>query len=205
MCNLYIAGPAPQHMRTRWEKQVRDAIEELDSQRIFPGNSGVTARLVDGEPEAGVMQWGFERDFANRPINNARDDKLKGGMWGKAFRERRCVIPVRWFVEWHQFERTPSGKKRILSFQNPDGGYLWMAGLWEDVNGKLNYSMITTSPNDLMTPIHNRMPAILAPDSIDAYLESHEPPFDLIAPYGGDMELKELAKSIDDPNEGMLF
>ena len=204
MCNLYSAGPAPHHSRSRWEKQVREAIEELESQRIFPGNNGVVARSVDGEPRAITMSWGFQREFANRPINNARDDKLEGRMWGKAFRESRCVIPVRWFVEWHQFERTASGKKRILSFREKEG-FLWMAGIWEEQENRNFYSMITTGPSKQIESIHNRMPAILPTECIEEYLSSEQPPFELIRPYEGPLEIRELEKSTDDPEETLLL
>lgn len=80
-----------------------------------------------------------------------------------------------------------------------------MAGLWEENQGRLCYSMITTRPNESMAPIHNRMPAILAPENIDSYLESHDPPVDLIAPYAGGIDVKELAKPTDDPGEELLF
>jgi putative SOS response-associated peptidase YedK len=43
------------------------------------------------------MRWGFHRDF-NPAINNARSDKLEGGMWKEAFHVRRCVIPMSLFL-----------------------------------------------------------------------------------------------------------
>jgi putative SOS response-associated peptidase YedK len=44
-----------------------------------------------------VMRWGFHRSF-NPSVNNARSNKLAGGMWAAAFRERRCVIPITPFL-----------------------------------------------------------------------------------------------------------
>ena len=48
-----------------------------------------------------LMRWGFHRSF-NPSINNAREDKLDGGIWRESFHERRCVIPMTTtFGRWH--------------------------------------------------------------------------------------------------------
>lgn len=114
-----------------------------------------------------LMRWGFHRSF-NLSINNARSDKLEGGMWKEAFRDRRCVIPMTLFYEWGP---GIGGRKQDHEFHDPDGDYLWTAGIWEE-HEELGpcYSMVTTNASPLMSPIHDRMPALLRPDQIQEFL-----------------------------------
>lgn len=72
------------------------AAAKLVSDLVRKSDPGVVVR-ANGTAE--VMRWGFPREF-NPAINNARSDKLEGGMWREAFRERRCVIPMSAFFEW---------------------------------------------------------------------------------------------------------
>jgi putative SOS response-associated peptidase YedK len=67
----------------------------------------------------------------------------------------------------------PGGKKLAYEFSAPGDNYLWIAGLWEP-HPDLGpcYSMITTDAPPIMAPIHERMPAVLASDEVDAYLRS---------------------------------
>lgn len=113
------------------------------------------------------MRWGFHREF-NPAINNARADKLEGGMWREAFHERRCVIPMSQFFEWGP---GTGGRKQAHEFHDPDGDYLFSAGIWEE-NKELGpcYTMVTTAAAPLMAPIHDRMPALLRPEEMAEFL-----------------------------------
>jgi putative SOS response-associated peptidase YedK len=91
-------------------------------------------------------------------------------MWAEAFRDRRCVIPASLFYEWGPGS---AGKKQAFEFRAPGDDYLWIAGVWEP-NADFGpcYSMVTTDAPPIMAPIHDRMPAVLAPEEIDAYLSA---------------------------------
>jgi putative SOS response-associated peptidase YedK len=78
-----------------------------------------------------LMRWGFRREF-NTAINNARSDKLEGGMWREAFHERRCVIPMTLFYEWSP---GVGGRKQANEFRDPDDDFLWAGDLWEGIRG----------------------------------------------------------------------
>ena len=91
-------------------------------------------------------------------------------------RKRRCLVPADGFYEW---QKTPEGKVphhiRLI-----DGAPFTMAGLWDcwkDPEGHLLYSftIITTAPNPLVQPIHNRMPAILPPQHREQWLDIEVP------------------------------
>lgn len=91
-------------------------------------------------------------------------------MWADAFRERRCAIPMSLFYEWGP---GTGGKKQAHEFLAPDDDYLWVAGIWEE-HAELGpcYSMITTIASPVMTPIHDRMPALLRPNEMPNFLNN---------------------------------
>jgi len=188
MCNLYDIGPGQNEDRVSWEKLVREAIGDLPKAfNIRPTNTGLVVLLRDDELQPELMRWGFARDF-NNSVTNARDDKLGGRMWNKAWREkRRCIIAMSAFYEWSG----PKGHKQTHAIEREDKRWLWTAGLWErngdDEIGHC-YTMVTTSANDDMQSIHDRMPAFLEVDEVEDYLTA-EDPMELIRPYEGSMHL----------------
>ena len=78
------------------------------------------------------------------------------------------MIPMTLFYEWGP---GVCGRKQAHQFHDPDDDYLWAAGVWEE-NPELGlcYSMITTASSPLMSPIHNRMRALLRPESMQEWL-----------------------------------
>jgi putative SOS response-associated peptidase YedK len=162
MCNTYVARPkrAAQGLAQR----VSEATARLASELVRKSDPGVVVR-ADGRVE--LMRWGFFREF-NPAINNARSEKLEGGMWKEAFHERRCVIPMTLFYEWGPGS---GGRKQAHEFHDPDCDYLWAAGIWEE-NQELGpcYTMVTTAASPLMSPIHDRMPALLRPEVMTEWL-----------------------------------
>ena len=91
-----------------------------------------------------------------------------GVLCREAFHERRCVIPMTWFYEWGP---GTGGRKQAHEVHDPDDDFLWAAGLWEE-NPDFGpcYSMVTTAASPLMSPIHDRMPALLKPEEMAEYL-----------------------------------
>ena len=106
-------------------------------------------------------------------IVNSREDKLDGRTWKKAFTESRGLIPAASFYEWVKRD----GQNVPLRFERPGDEWLLIAGIWEHSkeHGEC-FSMITTEPNDVLEPVHDRMPAVLADSQIAPYLagELHE-------------------------------
>jgi putative SOS response-associated peptidase YedK len=162
MCNTYIIRPKRGALGLA--QRVSEAAGKLSSAMVRKSDPGVVV-CPDGREQ--LMRWGFHREF-NAAINNARSDKLEGGMWREAFHERRCVIPMTLFYEWGP---DTGGRKQAHEFRAPGDDYLWVAGIWEE-NQELGscYSMITTAASPMMAPIHDRMPALLRPDELDEWL-----------------------------------
>jgi putative SOS response-associated peptidase YedK len=104
-----------------------------------------------------------------------------------AFKRRRCLIPASGFFEWQRM----GSQKQPMYIQLADGSLLALAGLWEtwhspDGSEIESCTIITTEPNELMAPIHNRMPVIVEPADYDLWLDPGERPengLHLLRPY----------------------
>lgn len=103
---------------------------------------------------------------------NARADSVASKpMFRAAFKSRRCIIPSSGFFEWKMVD----GKKQPYYITARDGGPLSFAGLWEarEESGEelLSCTIITTDANEVMAPIHNRMPVILGQYDLSSWLD----------------------------------
>jgi putative SOS response-associated peptidase YedK len=121
-----------------------------------------------------VPAWSREADPVRAPANARAEGLASRPMFREAFRRRRCLVPASGFYEW-QGRR---GSKQPYLFRAHDGSPLCFAGLWEtwrDPAGNRileTCAIITTSPNDVVRPIHDRMPALLAPEDCPRWLDS---------------------------------
>ncbi len=186
MCNLYDVGPRPAKLLHRWEQGIADLLGDITY--VAPGRTGIVVTGGGDEMRAQAMTWGFRRTFrtagkaVERRVNNSRDDKLDGRMWGKAFRERRCLIPTLRFYEWSG----PKGSKSKHAIgKGGEEAWFYIAGIWEESQGAPCYSMITTGAGEAMKGLHDRMPLVLADDSLQDYMDGVESAAALVAPYDG--------------------
>jgi putative SOS response-associated peptidase YedK len=125
------------------------------------------------------LRWGLLPAWTKEPATattpaNARAEGLAGRpMFRDAFRRRRCLVPASGFYEWSG----QSGRRQPYLYRLRDGAPLGFAGLWESWHGSgeepavETCAIITTPPNELIRPIHDRMPAILAAEDIERWLD----------------------------------
>jgi putative SOS response-associated peptidase YedK len=129
-----------------------------------------------------VPFWAKEAKVGNRMINARAETVATSGAFKRAFAKRRCLVPADGFYEW---QRVPGRKNKQPYFiHRPDGEPFAFAGLWEvwrpkddegaDEEGAeplRSTTIITTSANEEMARIHDRMPVILPPSAWDAWLD----------------------------------
>lgn len=106
-------------------------------------------------------------------MNNARGETVaEKPSFRAAFKRRRCLVPMAGFYEW---KTTPAGKiPHYFSMLNAE--QFAVAGIWERWKGSDSteidsFAIITTEANAIMAPVHDRMPAILLSEGIDAWLD----------------------------------
>jgi putative SOS response-associated peptidase YedK len=126
----------------------------------------------DGERRLAAAKWGF-RPFwtdASRAWINARAETAAASpAFGPALRGQRCVVPADAFYEW---DRSVTPRQPYAIGPATEGGMLALAGIWSQSRHEApTMAILTTRPNALVEPIHNRMPVILPPDLLDAWLD----------------------------------
>lgn len=159
---------------------------------IFP--EGVTPRyniaptqsvaVVTNNPDRNVeyFRWGLVPSWAkdpaigNRMINARSETITEKPSFRAAFRRRRCLILADGFYEWKKEARTRN--KTPMYIQLATGKPFAFAGLWEfwqpDTTPLLSCTILTTTPNALISPIHNRMPVILPEEKYELWLTADE-------------------------------
>jgi putative SOS response-associated peptidase YedK len=199
MCGRITATFEFSDIRLRWNLD-RDLPHYTPRFNIAPETSPtipVTVRQGGGN-ECRLMHWGLIRSWAkdltigNRMINARAETLTKKAAVKHLVGTRRCIIPVDGFYEWRR-----EGKRKVpmwiyLNNREPFG----LAGLWDvwrNPSGRPieSFTIITTDPNELVRPIHNRMPVILRPEDEGQWLEVFRTPFSkaqsLLKPYPAEL------------------
>ncbi len=155
-----------------------------------------------------IPSWSKEIAIGNRLINARGETVAERPSFRAAFKRRRCLIPASGFYEW---QKRGSGKQPIY-ISPANGGVFALAGLWESWQGAdgselETCTIVTTTPNELMRPIHNRMPVIVAPEDYDTWLASEPEPslgLHLLRPYPSElMQITAVSTCVNNPrNEG---
>jgi len=138
---------------------------------IVPSQFVVALRADDRTLEPVVLKWGLVPSWAkdpkigNRMINARAETVHEKPSFRAAFKRRRCVILADGFYEW----RRTGDSKTPYFIAMQDRQPFAMAGLWEQWQGGEGTALqtctiITTAANEIMKPLHDRMPVILSPD-----------------------------------------
>jgi putative SOS response-associated peptidase YedK len=122
-----------------------------------------------------IPSWAKDPSIGNRMINARAETLAEKPAFRSAYKYHRCLIFADGFFEW---QTKPGSKSKIPHFIRLKMGVPFaFAGLWEhwqstDGSEVRSAAIITTEPNELMAPIHNRMPVILPPTSYTQWLDS---------------------------------
>ena len=172
---------------TRYE---RDKLREEFDFIAFQGMYEPTAPLYNIAPSQTIpaviatpngnqlvpMQWGFKPSWStdSKPgLINARSETAhEKPFFRNAFKSRRCLLPATGFYEWQK----TTGKTKQPHWITPkNNNYIALAAIWETHNETPTCAILTTHPNQLMQPIHDRMPVIIPPDQYQNYLTTNDP------------------------------
>ncbi|KAM0244470.1 hypothetical protein ACHAQJ_010756 [Trichoderma viride] len=145
-----------------------------------------------------VPSWSKQNLTSTRKAINCRDDSLKapGGMWQSMKTRKRCIVVAQGFFEWLNV----SGKKKNPYFIKPrDGRLMCFAGLWDSIQ----HEVVTTSSNQQLRFLHDRMPVIFDAGSKDFRQWLH-PSQDqwtndlqsLLKPYEGELEIYPVNRNV---------
>jgi putative SOS response-associated peptidase YedK len=172
-------------IRVRWNLD-RDLPQYRPRFNVAPETSPnipVIVRQGTGN-ECRLMRWGLipswvkDPTIGNQTINARAETLTELPSFKPLVDRRRCIIPADGFYEWRKEGRRKVPMWVHLKTKEPFG----LAGLWDvwrKPDGKRveSFTIITTDPNELVRPIHNRMPVILRPEDEERWLDASRTPF----------------------------
>jgi putative SOS response-associated peptidase YedK len=155
------------------------AVPEMNARyNIAPTQDVLAVRRQTEGREAIMLRWGLvpawakDNSMGARLINARSETVTDKPAFREAFKRRRCLIPASGFYEWQR----QGTRKLPYYFQMKDGRPFAFAGLrerWVDADGAEieTCAILTTECNDLLRPVHERMPVIIASTDYDQWLD----------------------------------
>ena len=179
MCGRFTLYHAPEEVAERFDV---GEVQKTDARYNIAPTQAVSAVTQNGTRHLENYHWGLIPSWAKDPaignkMINARAETLaEKPSFRTALARRRCLIPADGFYEWQAAE-AGSKAKTPMYLHRRDSGLFAFAGLWDewhapDGSPLRSCTIITTTPNAIAAPIHNRMPVILRPDD-EAYWLNH--------------------------------
>lgn len=197
MCGRYVRRTPLQNVVDLFSAVPAPAARDLKpSFNVAPTQQVAAVRMDDQDQRMIVsLKWGLIPPWAsdpsvgNRMINARSETVAEKPAFRDAFRRRRCILPADGFYEW----KRDGKQKQPFHIHRADQKPFGLAGLWErwssGSDALYSCTILTTSPNDLMRTIHDRMPVILSEADYDTWLAPGSEPKDiatLMRPFPGD-------------------
>ena len=181
---------------------------------IAPTQPVAAVRIAPGTAlrEMVLLRWGLipfwakDLSIGARMINARSETVAEKPAFRAAFRRRRCLVVADGFYEWQK----QNGAKQPYHIRLQDTRPFAFAGLWEHWEGPdgseiESCTLLTTQPNDLLKPLHNRMPVILHPRDYNLWLDPEiqdtsalRPLFHPYPPH--DMEAYPVSRWVNSPD-----
>lgn len=202
MCGRYSISVAPEELAAHFDAALPFG-DSLRSRLNAAPSQNLPTLLNEGDRVITMLRWGLIPRWADDPaigsrmINARAETVAEKPTFREPLKKRRCLALADGFYEWQQ---TPSGKRPMrISLQS--GEPFAFAGLWDtwrdtEGNEMRTFTIITTEPNDLVAPIHNRMPVVLTPENEALWLDNSLPQEAWLAalkPYPADLMRVEPA------------
>ena len=178
MCGRYTLTTTPEVLADQF--QFEELADLKPRYNISPSQVVASVRKPsDSKTREGVMlRWGLIPSWAKDPaigmklINARAETVAEKPSFRKSFRQRRCLVLADGFYEWKKNGRV----KQPFYIRMQDERPFAFAGLWDhwtSSDGQVieSCALLTTEPNTLMSPIHQRMPVILLPTAYDEWLD----------------------------------
>lgn len=208
MCGRYKVTPGEFA-----DLKVRFNLEEIPlfkpRYNIAPSQPAPVIASVDGENRVELFQWGLVPSWAkdpsigNRMINARAETLADKPSFKRLLKNRRCLVLADGFYEWRK-----EGKGKVpMLFKLKNGEPFVFAGLWDawkkpDGLTLRTYTIVTIEPNEVLAPIHNRMPVMLSDSDALEWVRGDEidHALSLLKPFPAElMDGYEVSKLVNSP------
>ena len=176
MCGRFTLK-SPKRLKPAISNQL-DLDDLVPRYNIAPGQDVLTLRNPEPQTVAEFFTWGLIPSWSKEPKGfiNARAETLETKpSFSESFLQRRCLIPADGFYEWKRTGRA----RQAFFFQLKDEAPFAFAGVWDawKRNGEAikSCAIVTTGANDLLEPVHDRMPVILPEECWKFWLDPRTP------------------------------
>jgi putative SOS response-associated peptidase YedK len=219
VCGRFTSSQRQEAIGERFEVAVPESYQERYN--LAPQQRALIVREREDAREAVMAKWGLmphwakDSKIAFKMINARTETLTEKPAYRGLLSRHRCLIPADGFYEWTIGN---DGKKHPIHFHLPGRELFAFAGLWtsrtEEETGELleSCTIITTQPNELVAPVHDRMPVILSAEREAAWLDpsiSKEHALSLLESYPADLMLALPASvrtnSIRNDDPGLLL
>ena len=196
---------------------VEEVIKRPEPRYNISPSQSVTVVVQREKRELTEMRWGLipswvkDASIGKRMINARAETVSEKPSFRSAFKKRRCLILADGFYEWQKVGKIKI-PTHIRMMNREPFAFAGLYEYWKTKSGKMleSCTIITTTPNELMSPIHHRMPVILSPENEDAWVdpENQNTPelMSMLKPNAPDqMEAFEVSDFVNSPqNQGPL-
>jgi putative SOS response-associated peptidase YedK len=177
MCGRFTLRANPAAVQQAFQLDEAPRIEQRYN--VAPSQQVLAVRMSEqGKVEPVFFRWGLVPSWAKDQkigytlINARSETASEKPSFRAAFKARRCLIPADGFYEW----KAVGKKKQPVCFALRDERLFAFAGLWErwmspDGPAVQTCTILTTASNELIRPLHERMPVILDPARFHAWLD----------------------------------
>ena len=213
MCGRYTVLPV---VKTGPSKTGKIVVEGLQDAHYNAAPSQNLPVITNKQPN--VLQffsWGLQPYWAKdakavkRSINARAETITEKPMFRNLLKSKRCLVPADGFFEWKKTEKGKVPHRIMLKNEE----IFSFAGLWDEWTDKETgevmhtFSIITTDANELVRPIHDRMPVMLSPEAEELWLDEKEPQdglLSLLTPYNPDeMKAFPVSSLVNSPQNNL--
>lgn len=186
--DLEIGGPAMRRLVELLQQQYPQA--RISSGEKYPSDLLPVLTRGENKPRLSLMRWGVPlRDSSKLVINARAETAADKPMFRESLTQRRCLLPVSGFYEWSH-----DSHRRKYLFRLAEGDLLYLAGLYQTSREEQRFVVLTQAANASMLDVHQRMPLIIRPAALSAWLSDPEAAAHLLRSPGP--ELTRLAQSV---------
>jgi len=181
MCGRYTLVTTPQELADQFE--LAEPVDFPPRYNIAPSQSSPIVRRSEpgGARRLDLLRWGLvphwakDLKFGYRTINARAETVATQPAFRDAFRKRRCLVPANGFFEWQKSVMAGKEAKQPFHVHRKDDRPMALAGLWDrwvgpDGAAIESFTIVTTDANELMGPVHNRMPVIFRSEHYGEWL-----------------------------------
>jgi putative SOS response-associated peptidase YedK len=215
MCGRFTLAASPRALQELFP--LFDLADLEPRYNVAPTQPVLAVRAgADGQPELARLRWGLVPGWAddpsigNRLINARAETAAEKPAFRTAFRRRRCLVLADGFYEWQKLD----GRKQPYYFRMRQGEPFAFAGLWErwEKGGEPleTCTLLTTDANEVVRPVHDRMPVILPRTAFGEWLDGSVQAVPelqaILRPYpGAEMVGYPISARVNNPrNEGAM-